>query len=386
MTAAARIAVPLVLALAFGGRRARARAARLRGSRSCSPPRTIRRRSPIMRLRARSMREIAAREIDAALAADDADLAVSFLELARDRNVPVDAGAGREGRAGECSRRHRRALARELRPRPRHRRARGSVGTRRHGSRRSVRLRRYPRRAARGHAARQRAGGRRADPRLRLRRARGDGGHLCDGRRRGAGARGTDGGQGGAQDRPDRRRRWRRGSTARVREVVDWTALKRAVRGASLDRSPRPPCAPRARRSRSKRRDDLVRFVGDVGRVQARAGTQAALDGLKLAEGPRDMSRVARLAAAKGGKTRAILKLAGRARYRAHDGRLRSRDVGVLGDPDGLRLGVVAQAHDRADHRAPLRAPPASPRARVAQSGRGPLRRRRSSPPAPALQ
>src|SRR5262245_7949384 len=33
----------------------------------------------------------AAREIDAALAAGDADLARSFLELARDRNVPVDA-------------------------------------------------------------------------------------------------------------------------------------------------------------------------------------------------------------------------------------------------------------------------------------------------------
>ncbi len=58
---------------------------------------------------------------------------------------------------------------------------------------------------------------------------------------------------------------------------------------------------------------ELVRLVGDVGRVQAKAGTQAALDGLKLAEGPRDMSRIARLAAAKGGKTRAILKLVGRA-------------------------------------------------------------------------
>jgi len=33
---------------------------------------------------------------------------------------------------------------------------------------------------------------------------------------------------------------------------------------------------------------------------------------LKLAEGSRDMSKIARLAAAKGGKTRAILKLAGR--------------------------------------------------------------------------
>jgi hypothetical protein len=57
----------------------------------------------------------------------------------------------------------------------------------------------------------------------------------------------------------------------------------------------------------------LVRLVGDIGRVQASAGTRAALDGLKLAEGPRDVSKIARLAAAKGGKTRAILKLAGRA-------------------------------------------------------------------------
>ena len=57
---------------------------------------------------------------------------------------------------------------------------------------------------------------------------------------------------------------------------------------------------------------DLMRLAGDVGRVQSKAGTRAALDALKLAEGPRDMSRIARLAAAKGGKTRAILKLAGR--------------------------------------------------------------------------
>jgi hypothetical protein len=34
---------------------------------------------------------VAAREIEAALAANDADLARAFLELARDRNVPVDA-------------------------------------------------------------------------------------------------------------------------------------------------------------------------------------------------------------------------------------------------------------------------------------------------------
>lgn len=57
----------------------------------------------------------------------------------------------------------------------------------------------------------------------------------------------------------------------------------------------------------------LVDLVGDVGRIESKAGTQAALDGLQLAEEPRDVSRLARLAAAKGGKTRAIIKLLGRA-------------------------------------------------------------------------
>jgi len=57
----------------------------------------------------------------------------------------------------------------------------------------------------------------------------------------------------------------------------------------------------------------LVEVVGNVGRIESKAGTAAALDGLKLAEGPEDVSRLARLAAAKGGKTRAIIKLLGRA-------------------------------------------------------------------------
>jgi hypothetical protein len=96
-----------------------------------------------------------------------------------------------------------------------------------------------------------------------------------------------------------------------LREIVDWSALSRAARGASVTE---PAVAVRAAREvvKVEKAHDLVRLVGDVGRVQARAGTQAALDGLKLAEGPRDMSRIARLAATKGGKTRAILKLAGR--------------------------------------------------------------------------
>jgi hypothetical protein len=57
----------------------------------------------------------------------------------------------------------------------------------------------------------------------------------------------------------------------------------------------------------------LADFVGDVGRVESKAGTGAALDSLKVAETPEDVSRFARLAAAKGPKTRAIIKLLGRA-------------------------------------------------------------------------
>jgi hypothetical protein len=45
--------------------------------------------------------------------------------------------------------------------------------------------------------------------------------------------------------------------------------------------------------------------------VQARAGTQAALDGLKTARGPADIARVAKLAEKKGSKTRAVLKMLG---------------------------------------------------------------------------
>jgi hypothetical protein len=75
-----------------------------------------------------------------------------------------------------------------------------------------------------------------------------------------------------------------------------------------------PAVAARAAREvvKVEKAGGLVRFVSDVGTVQSKAGTRAALDALKLAEGPRDMSRIAALAEKKGGKTRAILKTLGR--------------------------------------------------------------------------
>jgi len=97
-----------------------------------------------------------------------------------------------------------------------------------------------------------------------------------------------------------------------VREIVDTAALRRAMASASITE---PAVAIRAAREavKTEKAGGLMRMMGDIGRVQTKAGTQAALDGLRLAEGPRDVSRLARLAEKAGGKTRAILKLAGRA-------------------------------------------------------------------------
>lgn len=96
-----------------------------------------------------------------------------------------------------------------------------------------------------------------------------------------------------------------------LRGVVNWSALKKAITGRSVSE---PALAIRAAREAVKveRAGGLVHLASDVGRVQAKAGTRAALDGLAVAQSPREMSRVAKLAEKEGGKTRAILKVAGR--------------------------------------------------------------------------
>jgi hypothetical protein len=56
----------------------------------------------------------------------------------------------------------------------------------------------------------------------------------------------------------------------------------------------------------------LVEVAGEIGTVQAKAGGRAALEAVQLAQGRRDIAAFGRLAVAKGGKTRAVLKLLGR--------------------------------------------------------------------------
>ena len=99
--------------------------------------------------------------------------------------------------------------------------------------------------------------------------------------------------------------------TRALRETVDTPALRRAVMNASLRD---PGIAVRAVRDAVKveKAGSLTRMMGDLGKVRSAAGTRAAVDGLKLAETPRDLTRMARLAQKEGSKTRAILKLLGR--------------------------------------------------------------------------
>jgi len=96
-----------------------------------------------------------------------------------------------------------------------------------------------------------------------------------------------------------------------VQETFDTAALKQGFSRAALMQ---PALAVRAVREAVKveKAGGLLHLARDLGRVQAKAGTRATLDGLKLADTPKDVSRLARLAEAKGTKTRAILKLLGR--------------------------------------------------------------------------
>jgi hypothetical protein len=96
-----------------------------------------------------------------------------------------------------------------------------------------------------------------------------------------------------------------------AREVVDTSMLQEAVSTAAVTRPAQTVSAITAA-FRAEKAGALVRLAKDVGRVGEKAGARGALDTLKIAEGPEDVARAARLAETSGGKTRAILKLLGR--------------------------------------------------------------------------
>ena len=96
-----------------------------------------------------------------------------------------------------------------------------------------------------------------------------------------------------------------------ARQVVDGPMLQNAVGSASVMRPGESVSAIKAA-FRAEKAGALVRLAKDIGRVGERAGIRAAQDTLKIAENPQDVARAARLAEGKGGQTRAILKILGR--------------------------------------------------------------------------
>ncbi|WP_342740355.1 hypothetical protein [Bradyrhizobium sp. B117] len=96
-----------------------------------------------------------------------------------------------------------------------------------------------------------------------------------------------------------------------AREVVDAPMLQNAVAKGSVFRPGETVSAIKAA-FRAEKAGALVRLGKDVTRVAEKTGARGAMDSLRIAEGPKDVARAARLAEAQGGKTRAIIKLFGR--------------------------------------------------------------------------
>ncbi|MCK1715643.1 MULTISPECIES: hypothetical protein [unclassified Bradyrhizobium] len=96
-----------------------------------------------------------------------------------------------------------------------------------------------------------------------------------------------------------------------AREVVDTPMLQNAVASGSVLRPSETARAIKAA-FRAEKVGALVRLGKDVTRVAEKTGTRGAMDTLRIAEAPKDVARAARLAEAQGGKTRAIMKLLGR--------------------------------------------------------------------------
>src|SRR3984957_15912237 len=96
-----------------------------------------------------------------------------------------------------------------------------------------------------------------------------------------------------------------------ARDLVDTPMLQEAVASGSVMHPGQTVSAIRAA-FHAEKSGALVRLAKDVGRVGEKAGARGALDTLRIAEGPKDVARAARLAESRGGQTRAILKILGR--------------------------------------------------------------------------
>src|SRR3954466_3487546 len=92
-----------------------------------------------------------------------------------------------------------------------------------------------------------------------------------------------------------------------ARGVIDAPMLQQAVATGSVMRPGETISAIKAA-FRAEKAGGLVRLAKDVGRVGEKAGTRGALDTLRIAEGPKDVARAARLPQAQSGPTPAAPK------------------------------------------------------------------------------
>ncbi len=132
-----------------------------------------------------------------------------------------------------------------------------------------------------------------------------------------------------------------------AREVVDAPVLQQAVASGSVLRPGETVSAIKAA-FRAEKAGALVRLAKDVGRVGEKAGTRGALDTLRIAEGPKDVARAARLAEVQGRPDPRDPEGARPRRAAAGRRRVQSDALAVRRAADAVRLAVV----DQGDHRA----------------------------------
>ncbi len=134
-----------------------------------------------------------------------------------------------------------------------------------------------------------------------------------------------------------------------ARQAVDWSRLRKAIPGLSVAE---PAAAARAAREAVKveRAGGLMALAADVGRIERKAGARAAMESLKVAETPQELSRVAKLAQKEGSRTRAIIKLLGRGAIMLTIGGFNLGHLDSRRAVHARRLRRVAQRHDRTRH------------------------------------
>ena len=162
-----------------------------------------------------------------------------------------------------------------------------------------------------------------------------------------------------------------------VRQAVDWSRLRKAVPACP---SPTPAAAARVAREAVKveRAGGLLNLAADVGRIERKAGARAAMESLEGGRRRRRNCLARRQACRQGRRQDPRHHQAARPRRHHADRRqFQSRHLDTRRAVHACRLGLLAQRHDRARHLARGAPPQGAPPAERAAALRGADRRAR---------